>query len=78
MPEPQYSWSKKGRSEPIIATRWNEARSTWGMSVKVEWFIGGVFYFISFDVGKGEPAADVILKFQELGVELIRQGITAT
>ena len=31
-------------------------------NVKVEWFIGGVFYFISFDVGKGEPVADVDFK----------------
>jgi ubiquinone/menaquinone biosynthesis C-methylase UbiE len=28
-------------------------------NVKVEWFIGGVFYFISFDVGIGEPYADL-------------------
>ena len=28
-------------------------------NVKLEWFIGGVFYFISFDVGQGEPFADL-------------------
>jgi len=27
-------------------------------NVKLEWFIGGVFYFISFDVGTGEPHAN--------------------
>jgi ubiquinone/menaquinone biosynthesis C-methylase UbiE len=28
-------------------------------NVKVEWFIGGVFYFLSFDVGTGEPYANL-------------------
>ncbi|MCK9472191.1 methyltransferase domain-containing protein [Sulfurimonas sp.] len=28
-------------------------------NVKLEWFIGGVFYFISFDVGIGEPKANI-------------------
>lgn len=28
-------------------------------NVKVEWFIGGVFYFMSFDVGEGEPYANL-------------------
>ena len=28
-------------------------------NVKVEWFIGGVFYFISFDVETGEPYANL-------------------
>ncbi len=28
-------------------------------NVKIEWFIGGVFYFITFDVGEGEPPADL-------------------
>lgn len=28
-------------------------------NVKVEWIIGGVFYFLSFDVGEGEPYANL-------------------
>lgn len=28
-------------------------------NVKVEWIIGGVFYFISFDVGEGVPEANI-------------------
>ena len=28
-------------------------------NVKVEWFIGGVFYFIQFEVGLGDPYANI-------------------
>ena len=35
-------------------------------NVKLEWFIGGVFYYISFDVGVGEPYAN--LDFEIPGV----------
>jgi ubiquinone/menaquinone biosynthesis C-methylase UbiE len=28
-------------------------------NVKIEWFIGGVFYFITFDVAAGEPQANI-------------------
>ena len=31
-------------------------------NVKLEWFIGGVFYFISFDVSEGEPTANIDFK----------------
>lgn len=31
-------------------------------NVKVEWIIGGVFYYISFDVGEGEPKANIDFK----------------
>ena len=31
-------------------------------NVKLEWFIGGVFYFISFDVEEGEPKANLDFK----------------
>lgn len=31
-------------------------------NVKIEWFIGGVFYFITFDVGVGEPQANIDFK----------------
>jgi len=31
-------------------------------NVKVEWIIGGVFYFITFDVGEGEPKANIDFK----------------
>jgi ubiquinone/menaquinone biosynthesis C-methylase UbiE len=31
-------------------------------NVKVEWIIGGVFYYIAFDVGNGEPKANIDFK----------------
>ena len=52
---PHYSYDLPLNDLPV------EARN-----VKVEWIIGGVFYFISFDVGSGEPTADIDFKIPGL------------
>jgi len=44
---PHYNYELPLRHLPV------EARN-----VKIEWFIGGVFYFISFDIGEGLPYAN--------------------